>query len=214
MNPHHHGLAGHRQRHAANPGLHHRIWRKLTGYHARLERDERLLAEVRASSGVKLHLGCGNKYQADYVNVDAYSDLADVKADIRELAPFADDSVDLIETHHVLEHLSFGEAEAALERWARKLKAGGHAIISVPDINACCQLWLASPDARRWGTGSVSQMIYGSQEHDGMFHKSGYTPERLSALLRAQGFAVKRVLRDYPHRPTPSFLVLAQKRPA
>lgn len=191
--------------------LHNRIWRKVTRYYTKLARDEKMLDGLRADAKLKLHLGCGNKYQQGYVNVDAYSDLADVKADILALEPFEDGSVDLIETHHVLEHLSFGESEAALAEWARKLKLGGHVIISVPDVNACCQLWFDTPEPERWGSGSISQMIFGSQEHAGMFHKSGYTPERLSALLVVKGLTIKRVLLGYPERPTPTFLVLAQK---
>ena len=163
--------------------LHVRVLRRLNGYRVRLAHHEHALQALRNDAQVKLHLGCGKKVLPGFVNVDAYSPFADVKADICTLEPFPDAAADLIETHHVLEHLSFEQADAALSVWHRKLKPGGHIIISVPDMDACCRLWLKTGDERRDEAGSVSRMIFGSQEHEGMFHKSGYTAARLARQL-------------------------------
>jgi predicted SAM-dependent methyltransferase len=191
--------------------LHVRVLRRMTGYRQRPAQQERLIEALKAEAAVKLHLGCGNKLLSGYVNVDAFSPVADVKADICTLTPFADESTDLIETHHVLEHLSFEQSEAALAVWARKLKPGGHLIISVPDMDACCRLWLRTADERRFGANSISRMVFGSQEHEGMFHKSGYTAACLARQLKRAGFVVQQVLMGYPYRPTPSFLTIAQR---
>jgi SAM-dependent methyltransferase len=189
-----------------------RVWRKVNGYGQTLARAEMRLREIRCGAVVRLHLGCGDKYLDGYVNVDAYSPKADVKADICELAEFDDASVDLIETHHVLEHLSFEEANNALNIWSRKLKPRGYLIISVPDLDACCRLWLTTPEDARFGKGSISQMIFGSQEHAGMYHKSGYTPSSLVTQLLHSDLDPEEVWIGYPQRPTPSFMVITRRR--
>jgi hypothetical protein len=54
-------------------------------------------------------------------------------------------------------------------------------------------------------------MIYGSQEHAGMFHKNGFTPGRLAGVLRPFGLDQEWSYRGYPRRPTPSFIAVARK---
>lgn len=65
----------------------------------------------------------------DYTTTDLYSPLADVKADLTDLA-FADESFDLIFCNHVLEHIP--EDAKALAELYRILRKGGTAILQVP----------------------------------------------------------------------------------
>lgn len=185
-----------------------RHWANIQRYWQR-SAHKQALEQVRAAPGLKLHLGCGPKYYRGYINVDAFSEISDVKADILKLDFCQDNSASLIETHHVLEHLSFADGLRGLREWHAKLAPGGFLIVSVPDFEECIKLWKRSSEPTRWA--SVVQMIYGSQEHNGMFHKSAYSPKYLKKLLEETGFSTCFVLLDYPHRPTPSFLVLAHK---
>jgi predicted SAM-dependent methyltransferase len=60
---------------------------------------------------------------------------ADLKADAKDLSMFADGSVDYIESHHMIEHLSFADTESALTEWHRVLRQRGLLVISCPDIS-------------------------------------------------------------------------------
>ena len=178
------------------------------------KRQRHYLAQVKRiqeSSEKRIHLGCGPHRWLGYINVDRFSSVADVCDDICELGSFADDTIDLIESHHALEHLSFSESEQAIGRWSEKLKLGGYVIVSVPDIDECVRLWSATPESQRWGDGSISRMFFGSQEHPGMFHRSGFTVRRLAQLFETNSLNPKFVLLNYPHRPTPSFLIVAER---
>jgi ubiquinone/menaquinone biosynthesis C-methylase UbiE len=62
------------------------------------------------SDGLKLNLGCGQNHLPGYVNVDKYGE-PDVRCDLEEFPwIWADNSVNEVVLHHVLEHL--GETTA------------------------------------------------------------------------------------------------------
>ncbi len=67
--------------------------------------------------------------QLEYVTGDLYDNRADVKLDIRE-TDFEDDTFGVIICNHVLEHIP--EDEQAMRELHRVLKAGGWAILMVP----------------------------------------------------------------------------------
>jgi SAM-dependent methyltransferase len=169
---------------------------------------ESLLTELRAG-GDALHLGCGNGPIAGVINCDLYSPHADRRVDATDLSDFADGTIHMIEHHHMIEHLSAEELERALHEWARVLKPGGFLVISAPDLERVIEAWRSMPEAGKWGYGI--KMLYGSQEHAGMFHKNGFTPQRLDALLARFGLRQEWCYRGYPERPTPSFISIARK---
>ncbi|MAG07430.1 hypothetical protein CMI46_01280 [Candidatus Pacearchaeota archaeon] len=80
----------------------------------------------------KLHLGCGEDIKKDYVNLDIKKSLGvDVVHDLTKFPyPFKDNTFDLIEMHHVLEHLE-NPLKVIEELW-RISKPGAKVIISVP----------------------------------------------------------------------------------
>jgi SAM-dependent methyltransferase len=167
-----------------------------------------IVRALRRDADLALKLGCGDHPIPGVVNCDLHSDKADVAANIASLPQFADGSVSLIETHHAIEHLSLNEVRPALAEWHRLLRPGGHLVITCPDLDAIAKTWLAG----RTGFESYSmKMIYGSQEHAGMYHRSGYNGRILSGLLQSSGFAVIFTFTPYPSRPTPSLLVIAAR---
>lgn len=111
-----------------------------------------------------------------------------------DLSRFPDASVETIYASHVLEHCRYWrELPAALNEWFRVLVPGGSAMISVPDLDRLCRLFvepgLSSKD--RW---EVMKMMFGGQvdEHD--IHLAGLNFDFLGSYLQDAGFvAIRRV---------------------
>lgn len=80
-----------------------------------------------------LNLGCGFKYKPGFVNVDKFDNCKpDVVHDLEVIPyPWDENSVDLIEITHTLEHLR--DWYPAFKEMARILKVGGELHIRVPD---------------------------------------------------------------------------------
>jgi predicted SAM-dependent methyltransferase len=175
----------------------------------RLFRINKLIKNVRGLSTIRLNVGCGNDFKAGYINCDQFGDNVDVILAIREL-PFRDNSADLLEMHHALEHVPTSMVISILEECKRVLKPSGYFILSVPDLESCFKLFLRSSYKTQFST--IIQMIYGSQEHEGMFHKTGFTNERLENLLNDIGFEILFLVDSVKIRPTPSLLCVSQKR--
>jgi predicted SAM-dependent methyltransferase len=169
-----------------------------------------MLTRLRESA-VVLHLGAGGKRVPGAINCDLYDPAADRQLDATRLTDVPSGSVDIIEHHHLIEHLSAADLGPALAEWARVLKTGGLLIVSAPDLEGVLTRWLAMSELERWDYGI--KMIYGSQEHEGMFHRNGFTPKRLAAVLESAGFVAEWSYRGYPRRPTPSFILIARKAP-
>lgn len=169
---------------------------------------ENMLTALRAG-GDALHLGCGNDPIAGVINCDLHSPHADRRVDATDLSVFDDASINLIEHHHMIEHLSVAELNRALAETARVLRPGGFLVVSAPDLERVIDEWRSMAENDRWDYGI--KMLYGSQEHDGMFHKNGFTPSRLAALLEPFGIRQEWHYRGYPERRTPSFISISRK---
>jgi hypothetical protein len=112
--------------------------------------------------------------------------------------------------------LSFEDASRAIAEWARVLKRGGCLIVTCPDVTAVALLWIKLAFrnvVRRCAEERdyARKMLFGSQEHAGMFHRSGYDRQLLSQLLSQHGLNVEFAHTPYPRRSTPSLLVIARK---
>jgi predicted SAM-dependent methyltransferase len=204
-----------------------------TTFLGRAELDKRLralLERLREEAEVGLHLGCGTNRIAGMINCDPYAEGADRRLDAVDLGEVEDGSVDLIEHHHMIEHLSFSQAERAMSEWARVLRPGGLLVVTCPNLDLVAKKWLVDKYRRpfnfmvkkyllRRDVGEfydtrydyTIKMFYGSQEHEGMFHKSGYDPRQLARLLAKHGMVTEFVKTPYPFQPTPSMLVIARK---
>jgi predicted SAM-dependent methyltransferase len=168
------------------------------------------IEQIRREAVLGLHLGCGENLTAGMVNADLYNPSADVKLDCLDLSAYPDASVDLIEHHHMIEHLSYAEAEQGLKEWARVLRLGGHLIITCPELELVLEKWLRSSPSER--EGAVLKMIYGSQEGSGMFHCNGFDRTSLVSALERHGFKVEFWHAPFPERDTPSQLAIAVRR--
>lgn len=160
----------------------------------------------------KLHVGCGQNHWPEYINVDLYSDKADIKAPADSL-PFEDGSYDLIEAHHLLEHLDKDNVREVLAEWRRVLSPDGHIFLSLPDIVADFDLLKDAHSKQAehpelWD--AFMQVVFG-EPGPGMAHRYGYSRESLTRLLQEAGFEDVEVKTAIGYRPTPSLLAIARR---
>ncbi len=174
------------------------------------------IEQIRSDARLRLNLGCGQHPIKGSVNIDLYSDHADQKLDVLDLASYANDSVDLIENHHLFEHLSYEDGRRGLHEWRRILKQGGRLILTCPNFSRVAALWtfqslklsLGIPVDRSY----TERMVFGPQSNPGMFHRAGYDHISLRKLIESVGYRIEHIHTPYPIRPTPSMLVIAQKQ--
>ena len=141
---------------------------------------------------LRLHLGCGNNHLEGFINIDwRKTHATDLVCDIMKL-PYPDYSVSVIETYHVIEHLSRHDFPKALKEWYRVLIPGGKLIIECPDFDELLKRYL---------TGDEKQLdgIFALQRFRGDYHLFGYNSDRLRKLLEACAFSTieGREAQDY-----------------
>jgi predicted O-linked N-acetylglucosamine transferase (SPINDLY family)/predicted SAM-dependent methyltransferase len=146
------------------------------------------------ASELRLHIGGRERKEGwQILNIQAGPDV-DFVGNCTDLGQFADGSVQEVYASHVLEHLGYKEQlPHALSELCRVLGSGGRAMISVPDFEILCRLFL-DPRAKMMDRYTVMRMAFGGQmdEHD--FHYVGLNYEILSKYLFDAGFSrVERV---------------------
>jgi predicted SAM-dependent methyltransferase len=137
-----------------------------------------------ATDLIRLNVGCGLTFVEGFVNVDAFVSEADVIADATRL-PYPDSSVGKVYAAHMLEHLSFDDAKAALAEFRRVLAPGGELTVVVPNMAFVAAAWLHGGDR-----GYRLQTMFGNQQHPGEFHRNGWNKQDLIDDVREAGFLV------------------------
>lgn len=143
--------------------------------------------------GLKLNIGCGKDYKQGYINIDKYDSTADANWDIEHI-PLNDRTVAQLICSDFLEHLPHNQVLFVFKELNRILKVEGRLIIIVPDLVGLCEHVIKDPE-NEW---SLAQ-LYGHQQHEGQFHKTGFTVKRLSNLLGFAGFN-SLILAHYPSK--------------
>ena len=115
------------------------------------------------------------------------------QVDVLQGIPYPDDSVDIINASHVLEHFSYEDGEKFLRECFRVLKPGGVIRITVPDPAVLSRLYLDGklletvlPFSVKAEKSSTDCEIFWSLLTDG--HKSAYDEKTLATALRKAGF--------------------------
>ena len=130
---------------------------------------------------IRLNVGSGGKSEdPNYIGVDAFVE-ADVQALMWDL-PYKDASVDEILSVHSLEHISKYDVIPTLREWKRVLKVGGKLDIVTPDLEWSLLWWLYHQSV-----GWELDIIFGNQEHEGQFHKTGFTIDIMRLYLDVVG---------------------------
>lgn len=148
---------------------------------------------------MKLNLGCGKDLLDGFINIDiALSHPQVLNCDASSLGFIPNDSVDEIVAKDVLEHMPFETACSALSEWARVLKPGGRLLLQTISLNLQIKAFLSNV----WNVASFNHMLFaGVNWHDSSpnqhdFHKSAFTVETLTELLKKQGLTVVQTESD------------------
>jgi len=166
---------------------------------------------------MKLHLGCGQKYLEDYINIDFPLDhhsvqkksLADEQKNILELK-YKNGSVDEVRLHHVFEHFDRATACALLVAWNNWLKDDGILHIEVPDMEYCIRR-IINPLLSSHHKAVAQRHLFGSQEASWAVHYEGYSVVTIARLLNTFGFKIKSIKKNN-WKGTGNISVIAIKR--
>jgi predicted SAM-dependent methyltransferase len=165
---------------------------KLKKYLINYAKSQYINAFMKKRRNIKLHLGCGNVYLRDYINIDVRPlKNVDLVADIASLPFIPDFSVNEIYTCHTLEHISHQKIIRVLEEWFRILKHKGKIIISVPDFERIIKIYKKTGN-NIWNIKSV---LMGEQDYSENMHYSVFNFEFLKQILSHVGF--KNIRRLY-----------------
>ncbi len=90
-----------------------------------------------------VNLGCGQRFQSGWTNIDYTSSAAGVMGhDLSKGIPLPDESSQLVYLSHLLEHFPRKDAGVFLKECHRVLEAGGIIRVVVPDLEAIAQTYL------------------------------------------------------------------------
>ena len=150
----------------------------------------RRLTEIDASR-LKLHLGCGDTYLDNWVNIDLARPgrKLDLKWDLRVGLPFPDRSVVAVFSEHLFEHIPLPGAVVLLKECRRVLSPGGVIRIGVPDFERYIRAYSGAdpiiddvrPDRPTRGIAISEPFFFHG-------HRAMYDAETLCLLLHESGF--------------------------
>jgi predicted SAM-dependent methyltransferase len=141
---------------------------------------------------LRLDLGSGYFPAFGFTSVDNHQN-ADHRVDILT-AVFTD--VAEVRMSHVLEHFPWRETVPLLQRIRGWMNDGGRITVEVPDMARIMAGWQTNPDWIRY--------VYGSQEHDGEYHRTGFTRVSLLHMMSRAGWldvAIREFRSEFRTRP-------------
>lgn len=116
--------------------------------------------------------------------------------DARTLDKVDDSYLEHIYASHLLEHISHRELVPTLEVWFKKLKPGGILTVNVPDMEWTARQILKFESGQLLtgvytdfeGDRGLQTIVYGSQAHEGEYHKACFTRTSLMELVDGVGY--------------------------
>lgn len=135
---------------------------------------------------MRLELGAGERPTPGFTHMDERElDDIEIVGDVSKLTQFVQpESCDELRATHLLEHFSWRDTEDILSEWHRALKPGGFIYLEVPNLHG--QMYELSRGME--SEEKIVELIYGSQDYEGNYHKAGFTDRTLCNALLAAGF--------------------------
>lgn len=126
-----------------------------------------------APEGRRLHLGCGPRAAAGWLNLDTWPyPGVDLLADLRSGLPLPEGTMDAALALHVLQDIAWPDLPAAVRELRRVLRPGGVLRLGLPDLDRAIDAYrrgdaayflVPDDDAQSLGAKLVTQIVwYGS----------------------------------------------------
>ena len=132
----------------------------------------------------KLHIGCGEKYIPGFIHIDIRKfPHVDYVTPANKLDMFADNSVDLIYSCHILEHFQRHKTEDVLREWYRVLRPGGILRMAVPDFEKLVEVYLETRNLKL-----ILGPLVGRQDYPENTHYLVFDYPYLSEILQKVRF--------------------------
>lgn len=140
-----------------------------------------------------LHVGSGSNLIKGFCNMD--NDLfsaCDIISKAEKLK-FNNNSIEIIYSSHVFEHIVRSKSKATLREWYRVLKPNGKMYICVPNIEVLFRIYLDNickyhTEHGRYSADLACGIVFGGQINKFDFHYYGYSFLTLKKLLEDTGF--------------------------
>lgn len=143
--------------------------------------------ELTLRRGLRLHLGCGNRFIPGLIHVDCVArPHVDHVGYAHDLPWIADATAEFIYASHLLEHFGRHEYMDVLQEWYRVLRPEGLLRLSVPDFAACAKIYYE--EGLRDGLSGLVGLVSGGQRDEYDYHKMIFDYALLSESLRKVGF--------------------------
>ena len=154
----------------------------LTGHPKRALKQARFWHILRGNQNLRLHIGCGQRRLEGFINIDRnLSAATDFISDSKHL-PCRDNSVERIETYHLIEHIPRPDIGQVFAEWRRVLKTGGVLVIECPDFDTAVRRYVA-------GDQGMLFSVFGRHRFPGDEHSWGYSASSLMTMVENQGFS-------------------------
>ena len=153
------------------------------------------------NSMLRLHLGCGQTYLKDYLNIDyptsehtvQTQSVADQYEDITQLC-FDRSTVAEVRLHHVFEHFRRPQIAGMVACWNTWLNQSGRLHIEVPDLGRIARVF-SNPFSSNRARAIAERHLFGSHEASWAAHYEGYDARLLKNLLDIFGFSTEKIQR-------------------
>jgi predicted SAM-dependent methyltransferase len=136
---------------------------------------------------MKLHIGGTQAKEGWKILNSQPGPNVDYIGDIRDLSFFENECCEEVYGAHVLEHIGQKDMIDTLKGIRRLLKPNGKLMISVPDLDVLCKLFI-HPELNASQRFHVMRMMFGGQVDPWDFHYIGLNFEILGSYLSASGF--------------------------
>ena len=184
------------------------------------------------NKSIKLHLGCGSKYWEEWCNIDAnpseesdthrgkMEKTPDLWADITNLTT-SEENVDVICSHHVMEHFYRYQVIDMFENFFKILKPGGIIITEMPNLRGVLTLLFWIPIKPNYqekykNRDIIKSQLYGaSWERNPKgypYHKYIWEKKEFCSVLKEIGFdVILSTGATKSHMPFRDMAVICQK---
>ena len=146
----------------------------------------------------RLHIG-GKHIHPEWEIFDAREkEFVDHIGDAADLSRFSNGTFTMLYASHVLEHFPYlRQLVPTLKEWARVLTDDGQMLISVPDMDVLCRMFLDKKGLAPEERLHVMRILFGGQSNQYDFHYAGLNMEILTNYAQQAGLKVSRQVRRF-----------------